>query len=111
MLFMGPGIPQGATIGYRGTNVDVGPTIIGLAGGVVPDGMDGQNIAPLLVTSPELAMSATRAALQNATSPPPRPASYHLYYNQGPWEVGTPHALDDWSNTYVRMPSLFPPRV
>ena len=32
---------------------------------------------------------------------PHRKASFHEYYNQGPWEVGQRHALDDWSNTYV----------
>ena len=28
-------------------------------------------------------------------------ASFHEYYNQGPWEVGSRHPLDDWSNTYI----------
>jgi hypothetical protein len=32
---------------------------------------------------------------------PVRTASFHEYYNQGPWEVGKTHALDDWSNTYI----------
>ena len=39
--------------------------------------------------------------LDEAGAPPTRVASFHEYYNQGPWEVGKPHALDDWSNTYI----------
>eukprot|EP00038_Savillea_parva_P030217 m.76389 g.76389 ORF g.76389 m.76389 type:complete len:690 (-) comp9057_c0_seq1:74-2143(-) len=108
MLFVGPGIPAGVEVGYRGTNVDVGPTILGFAGAVPPAGMDGQNIAPLLITQPDLAPASTRRLLAQTALPPSRDASFHVYFNQGPWEVGTEHALDDWSNTYIGLSGYFP---
>merc|ERR1712217_306988 len=43
---------------------------------------------------------SVRTHLQSI-SVPQRTSSFVQYYNQGPWEVGTRHALDDWSNTYI----------
>ena len=32
---------------------------------------------------------------------PERLASFHTYYNQGPWDVSATWRLDDWSNTWL----------
>ena len=78
--------------------------------------MDGKSLVGLIVTRPQEAPRSVRrhvAALTAAAvagagagggvaSPVPhREASFVEYYNQGPWEVGQRHALDDWSNTYI----------
>merc|ERR1712190_382712 len=49
MLVRGPGIKAGSTFPYLGTNVDVAPTWLGLAGLAKPAGMDGRSFAPLLI--------------------------------------------------------------
>lgn len=100
MLFKGPGIKPGSKVDFQGTNVDVAPTILGLAGIATPTEMDGKSIVPLLVKELSDAPAATRAHVA-ATVPPARSYSFHEYYNQGPWELGSRHALDDWSNTYI----------
>ena len=77
-----------------------------------PPQMDGRSVVPLLVDPGAAARQGQRvpgsvhrhlAALAAAPSPPPRVASFHTYYNQGPWQtqLGASEAgrLDDWSNT------------
>ena len=121
MLFKGPGIARNSTFDFLGTQVDLAPTILGLAGIAAPPYMDGKDLVPLLVRADTAA--AQREALPGsvrmhlsgaAGAPPPqRTASYHVYYNQGPWETGCGHEppsnwckpqrhpLDDWSNTWM----------
>jgi len=111
MLFAGPGIKHGADLDFLGTQVDVAPTILGMAGIPTPSDMDGRSVLPLLVSEATAAAqgegslpgSVLRhlAATAAAPPPPPRLASFHTYYNQGPWQVGAPHRLDDWSNTWI----------
>merc|ERR1712139_576181 len=64
--------------------------------------VDGRSIVPLLIdtASKHLAPAAVHRHLE-LTPAPVRTSSFVQYYNQGPWEVGKPHALDDWSNTYI----------
>ena len=89
MVVMGPGIAKNTSNAFLGTNVDVAPTILGLAGVEAPD-MDGKSIVPLVVNSAVHEVPASvRRHLSAAGGPPTRDASYALYYNQGPWEVGT----------------------
>ena len=111
MLFSGPGIGHGSHIDFLGTQVlpqvdccldpqlqvDLAPTILGLAGVEAAPWMDGKSIVPLLVNSPDQANPSVQRHLSQTTTKPFRTASFHEYYNQGPWEVGTTHALDDWS--------------
>lgn len=105
MVFKGPGMAAGTTLDYLGTQVDLAPTILGLAGMNASDWMDGKSIVPLLVTKPSDAPASVGRHLESlrssGLSKPFRKASFHEYYNQGPWEVGKRHALDDWSNTYI----------
>ena len=130
MLIRGPGIKAGVTLDYLGTNVDLAPTMLGLAGLDTPASMDGRSIVPLIVTETNATtppnngnaaggggggggvdenenldtVAAVPASvlrhLERAEVPPHRKASFHIYYNQGPWEVSQRHPLDDWSNTY-----------
>eukprot|EP01065_Artemidia_motanka_P029313 TRINITY_DN35454_c0_g1_i1.p1 TRINITY_DN35454_c0_g1~~TRINITY_DN35454_c0_g1_i1.p1 ORF type:complete len:616 (+),score=241.61 TRINITY_DN35454_c0_g1_i1:79-1926(+) len=100
MLFKGPGIAAGSKLDFPGTNVDVAPTILGLAGIDTPAVMDGKSVVPLLVTDADAAPGAVRRHLASASAPT-RTYAFHEYYNQGPWEVSTRHPLDDWSNTYI----------
>ena len=125
MLWMGPGIKAGSTLDFPGTQVDHAPTILGLAGIDTPNYMDGVSIVPLLVRRDTAEAQGQRLPgsveehLRRTAAPPKRVASYHTYYNQGPWftgcDPGDPvagswcerkavapydrHRLDDWSNT------------
>ena len=106
MLFKGPGIRAGAESDFLGTQVDLAPTILGMAGIAAPPGMDGKSLVPLLTSGGDAGalLGATRAHIASLAAPTiAREASFLEYYNQGPWEVGTEHALDDWSNTCVRV--------
>ena len=48
LYFSGPGIPKGYTTDMIGVNVDLGPTIIELAKGTIPEYMDGLSLVPYL---------------------------------------------------------------
>ena len=126
MLWMGPGMKAGSTLDFPGTQVDHAPTILGLAGIDTPSYMDGVSIVPLLVRKDTAEAQGQRLPgsveehLRRTAAPPKRIASYHTYYNQGPWftgcDPGDPvagswcerkavapydrHRLDDWSNTW-----------
>lgn len=49
LLIRGPGIKAGTTFSNLGTQVDIAPTWLGLAGLEKPAGMDGRSILPLLM--------------------------------------------------------------
>jgi N-acetylglucosamine-6-sulfatase len=103
MLFSGPGIKAGSRSDFLGTQVDLAPTMLGLAGIPKPSYMDGKSLVSLIVTESDhsLLPAAVAQSLSAAATLPSREASFVEYYNQGPWEVGKRHALDDWSNTYI----------
>ena len=69
--------------------------------------MDGRSVVPLLVSQEaaraqgQVLPGSVRQHLAATTAPPPRLASFHSYYNQGPWQVSDRHRLDDWSNTWA----------
>ena len=48
MLFAGPGIKRGSQLDWLGTQVDLAPTILALAGIPTPSDMDGRSIVPLV---------------------------------------------------------------
>ena len=117
MLFAGPGIKRGSQLEWLGTQCDLAPTILGLAGIRTPSDMDGRSIVPLLVSptvaeqqGEKLPGSVKRTLAMHENDPPmTRLASFHTYYNQGPWVVGNDGTggaptgdprLDDWSNTW-----------
>ena len=106
MLFKGPGIAQNTESDFLGTQVDLAPTILGFAGIATPSYVDGKSLVSLLVSggNHDELLGATRNHLRTELLNAPmmsRDASFLEYYNQGPWEVGSTHALDDWSNTYI----------
>jgi hypothetical protein len=49
MVFVGPGLTAGGTFDQIGSQVDIMPTILGLAGLPTPDTMDGRSVAPELI--------------------------------------------------------------
>lgn len=49
LLVKGPGIQAGSTLSIPGTQVDIAPTLLGLAGLATPADMDGKSIVPFLV--------------------------------------------------------------
>ena len=125
MLFAGPGIKHDSKLDWLGTQVDLAPTILGLAGIATPNDMDGRSIVPLLVSEAAAAEQglplpgSVRRTLsltledgggeEPQQAPMTRVASFHTYYNQGPWVVGNDGTggaplssprLDDWSNTW-----------
>lgn len=51
-LIRGPGIAPNSTFDFPATNVDLAPTLLGMAGLDPPAGMDGKSFLPLLVTPP-----------------------------------------------------------
>ena len=117
MLFAGPGIRRNSQLDWLGTQVDVAPTILGLAGIPTPADVDGRSIVPLLVSAAvaaeqaeDLPGSVRQSLFRHAhDAPMERAASFHTYYNQGPEGVGDDGAggaprgaprVDDWSNTW-----------
>lgn len=65
LLARGPGIAPGSSFAAPGTQVDIAPTLLGLAGLRSPATMDGRSIAPFLLkgAQQELLPAATRAHL------------------------------------------------
>lgn len=100
MVFTGPGIKPGSVSDIHGTNVDLAPTILGMAGLDRSPTMDGRSVLPQLVKDRTSLPNPVAYHLQR-TAVPDRDSTFLEYYNQGPWEVGTRHPLDDWSNTYI----------
>eukprot|EP01045_Picozoa_sp_COSAG04_P042879 COSAG04_NODE_13769_length_592_cov_1.722110_2_plen_72_part_01 len=49
MVIMGPGISPNSTNEFLGTQVDLAPTMLGLAGIATPPYMDGKSLVSLLV--------------------------------------------------------------
>lgn len=49
MVIMGPGVPAGAKLPLLGTQVDLAPTWLELAGVATPASMDGRSILPVLI--------------------------------------------------------------
>lgn len=107
MLFMGPGITAGSTLELQGTNVDLAPTILGLAGIETPAYMDGRSVVPVLVNGDAEGVPASvrrhlawaedsgaAAAIGSRTS------SFFTHFNQGPFA-----RFDDWSNTAIGLTS------
>merc|ERR1719265_1691924 len=107
MVFMGPGIAAGSTLELQGTNVDLAPTILGLAGIETPAYMDGRSIVPVLVRGDaegvpasvqrHLAWAEESGA---ATAIRSRTSSFYTHFNQGPFFM-----FDDWSSTSIGVTS------
>lgn len=53
LLIKGPGVQPGSTLSAPGTQVDIAPTLLGLAGIAAPADMDGRSIVPFLVSAGE----------------------------------------------------------
>ena len=62
LLIKGPGIAANTTFAHFGTQVDLAPTWLGIAGIDKPPGMDGRSIAPLLIDPADEAVPAPTAA-------------------------------------------------
>jgi len=66
LLVRGPGIQHGSSFSAPGTQVDIAPTLLGLAGVNTPFTMDGHSIVPFLVDSQQDALlDSTRQHLTN----------------------------------------------
>lgn len=103
-IINGPGIKAGTRFDMPASNVDVGPTILGLAGidsySLSPV-MDGKSIAPLILDAHDPAlMPSTARHLLAVESSPWRQHHFVEYYSLGK-VVRTGHPVDDAeSNTY-----------
>jgi len=64
LLAKGPGIKPGSVMHAPGTQVDIAPTFLGLAGIPKPALMDGKSIVPFLVTEEEQTSASTKQHLQ-----------------------------------------------
>ena len=61
MVISGPGIKKGQQFDYPGSNVDIAPTLLGLAGvDVLAQDMDGRSVVPLLVDPSDLHVAPVR---------------------------------------------------
>eukprot|EP01063_Lacrimia_lanifica_P011237 TRINITY_DN18059_c0_g1_i1.p1 TRINITY_DN18059_c0_g1~~TRINITY_DN18059_c0_g1_i1.p1 ORF type:complete len:570 (+),score=192.11 TRINITY_DN18059_c0_g1_i1:74-1783(+) len=108
MLFRGPGVAAGAVMAEMGTQVDLAPTILGLAGLPTPDAMDGRSFVANVVSDTAAAAGSVRRALLRAPGVVNRTSTFHEYYDFGPFygrASDPPRAapLDDWSNTYIAL--------
>jgi arylsulfatase A-like enzyme len=68
MVVKGPGIAAGSTFALPASNVDVGPTLLGLAGvdGYAHETMDGRSVVPLLVNPADArVLPATRKHIRS----------------------------------------------
>eukprot|EP00663_Eupelagonemidae_sp_cell21sb_P002896 gene2896-3099_t len=77
MLFMGPGIRRNSTFDWLGTQVDLAPTILGLAGIDAPSYIDGKSFAPLLVNRETAAEQGERLPASSDFAQP----YMHLLFN------------------------------
>jgi arylsulfatase A-like enzyme len=60
MVFMGPGIRQNSSFDeWLGTQVDLAPSVLALAGIDAPAWMDGRSVIPLLVSPQVVATGAS----------------------------------------------------
>merc|ERR1712196_648006 len=65
LLARGPGIKPGSSFARPGTQVDIAPTMLGLAGAEAPEYMDGKSIVPFLVDPTDAAaLDCTKEHLQ-----------------------------------------------
>ena len=87
MVIMGPGISPNTTNEFLGTQVDLAPTMLGLAGIATPPYMDGKSLVSLLVPPQNLDAAVVPPSVREHAlaigAPPSRVASFHQYYNQG----------------------------
>ena len=129
-LFMGPGIKRGSKFDFLGTQVDLAPTWLGLAGLDTPEYMDGRSLVPLLVSEETAKAQGERLPgsvlhhLQRTSALTlvdpsdqtgktmisqkqrtlSRTATFHQFYNEGPFgDRKGGHPLDDWSNTWLAL--------
>jgi len=66
LLARGPGIKPGSTFANPGTQVDIAPTLLGLAGVEAPDYLDGRSIVPFIVDRSDAAvLDFTRRHLES----------------------------------------------
>lgn len=105
MVIKGPGIKPNTTLDYPASNVDVGPTVLGLAGISTPATMDGKSVVPLIVdgadpaTPPSVLRHLDESAGTNNAGTW-RPFHFVEYYSLGS-VTRTGHLVDDpKSNTY-----------
>jgi N-acetylglucosamine-6-sulfatase len=63
LLARGPGIEPGSSFSSPGTQIDLAPTILGLAGISKPSTMDGHSIVPFLVRRESELLESTRQHL------------------------------------------------
>lgn len=104
MIIHGPGIKAGTRFDLPASNVDVGPTILGLAGidaYALSPAMDGRSIAPLIIDANDPAvMPSTVRHLRGVEASAWRQHHFVEYYSLGN-VVRTGHPVDDPdSNTY-----------
>ncbi|EDQ90073.1 uncharacterized protein MONBRDRAFT_24514 [Monosiga brevicollis MX1] len=88
----GPGIPANASRAFLSSNVDVMPTILGLAGVPTPASMDGRSVVDMLVTN-------RTAALNGSGAPAPREQQL-IEYNGLGTVVRYNHTVDAYNNTF-----------
>ena len=105
MVMAGPGIAANSTFDHVASNVDVMPTVLGLAGLPTPETMDGRSFAPEIV-SPTAALPAQTAkhlraaqAASSAGRAPWREAQLVEYYGLGN-VVRYQHLEDTYNNTF-----------
>jgi N-acetylglucosamine-6-sulfatase len=80
LLLRGPGIAPGSTFDFPATNVDLAPTILGMAGLEAPEGIDGKSFLPLLVdASQQLPASVQRHLSANGRDTVARDWRDHLF--------------------------------
>lgn len=63
LLVKGPGIAAGSSYSEAGTQVDVAPTVLGLAGVDAPANMDGKSLVPFLITDNKATLPSTQRHL------------------------------------------------
>jgi hypothetical protein len=109
MLFKGPGIAAGSTFDYLGTQVDLAPTWLGMAGLDKPDSMDGRSVAPLIIdanqpgvpppTTKHIAKIAPKGA--QAFKAGWRDSVFIEYYFNSPNAKCTGYITEDTSNNFI----------
>lgn len=65
LLARGPGIAHGSSFAKPGTQVDIAPTLLGLAGVKKPSTMDGHSIVPFLVDAKDGILASTHQHLND----------------------------------------------
>eukprot|EP00049_Salpingoeca_infusionum_P014307 m.267444 g.267444 ORF g.267444 m.267444 type:complete len:297 (+) comp15640_c1_seq2:1029-1919(+) len=99
-VIRGPGISPNTTFDFLGSNVDLAPSFLGLAGLSPPSVTDGASFLSHVINASDTSVPGSVKRHLQTTPAITRDTHFVEYYDQGPYG-GSTVPKDDWSNTYI----------